>query len=365
MDIPPKRDDGRDVRSQPPTLAIHVVQWYSVEQVVESRSPISEVKAMSVGIFTDKAHAPTEEQISEAIGSRRAAWEDMLQVIRERYSHQEDWRFYGKNYGWALRFRKSGKALVSLYPAEGSFTIQLILSQADVDRAHGLKLGKHVRQIIEQAHPYPEGRWVFIPVKSGKDLRDVHQLLALKCGVGRGQAKATVARKPRRPKPTARAEFMALEQQVWEELAATWRGLPDEALVRPGACGSEWSVKDVMNHIAAWQEATLEALPVLLKGDRLPAGQYSIQKFNARHYAADQDRSVTASRRRLNRSRRQLLAFLVSAPETQLLDLKSRVGTWVKYATYGHYNEHLGNLQNYQGEADLESKRKIKGRRRT
>ena len=92
---------------------------------------------------------------------------------------------------------------------------------------------------------------------------------------------------------------------MWGELTATWRSLPDGALVRPGACGSDWSVKDVMNHIAAWQEATLEALPVLLKGDKLPAGQYSIQKFNALHYAADQDRSLTASQRRLNRSRRK------------------------------------------------------------
>jgi hypothetical protein len=308
---------------------------------------------MSVGVFTDKAHAPTAEQISESIGPRRAAWEEIVQVIRERYSHREDWRFYGKNYGWALRFRKGGKALVSLYPAEGSFTVQLILSQAEVDKAHGLKLGKHVRQIIEQAYPFPEGRWVFIPVRSGQDLRDVHQLLALKCGAGRGQAKSAAVRKPHRPKPTTRAEFLSLEQQAWEELSATWRGLPDGALVRPGACGSEWSVKDVMNHIAAWQEATLEALPVLLKGDKLPAGQYSIQKFNALHYAADQDRSLTASQRRLNRSRRRLLAFLASVPETQLLDLKSRAGVWVKYATYGHYDEHLCDLQNYQGKVTL------------
>ena len=96
---------------------------------------------------------------------------------------------------------------MSLYPAEGGFTVQLILSQADVDKAHGLKLGKHVRQIIEQAHPFPEGRWVFVPVQSGKDLRDVQQLLALKCGAGRGQAKSAVAKKPRRPNPRPELNF--------------------------------------------------------------------------------------------------------------------------------------------------------------
>jgi hypothetical protein len=104
-----------------------------------------------------------------------------------------------------------------------------------------------------------------------------------------------------------------------------------------------------MNHIAAWQEATLEVLPELLQGHKLPAGQYSIEKFNVLHSAEDKDRTLVASRRRLSRSRRKLLSFLAAVPDEQLLDLKSRVGMWVKYATYGHYDEHLYSLQEYQG----------------
>lgn len=84
-----------------------------------------------------------------------------------------------------------------------------------------------------------------------------------------------------------------------------------------------------------------------------------------REYVAGQDRSLTASQHRLNRSRRELLAFLASVPETQLLDLKGRVGIWAKYATYGHYDEHLRDLQNYQGKVALGNKSKLKGRRRT
>jgi len=69
--------------------------------------------------------------------------------------------------------------------------------------------------------------------------------------------------KPRhspRPRPKTLAEFFAREKEVWGELAATWRGLPEEALTRPGACGPEWSVKDVMNHIAAWLQVTLRLI---------------------------------------------------------------------------------------------------------
>ena len=135
---------------------------------------------MSIGAFVNKAHPPTIEQVLDAIGSKRPAWEEFTRFLRERFAAKEELKFYGKNYGWALRFRKSGKALVSLYPAEKSFTIQVILSEANVKQTRDLRIGKHVRQIIEQAHAYPEGRWLFIPVKSERDVRDAQELLALK-----------------------------------------------------------------------------------------------------------------------------------------------------------------------------------------
>jgi hypothetical protein len=137
---------------------------------------------MSVGIFSDKQHPPTLEQVFQTLGSMQSVWKELVQFIQANYPSQQDFRFYGKNYGWALRFRKGGKALLSLYPTEGSFTIQVILSAPDTEKALSLKLGKHVRQVIEQAHPYPEGRWLYITVKSAKDIKDVQQLLALKCG---------------------------------------------------------------------------------------------------------------------------------------------------------------------------------------
>jgi hypothetical protein len=91
---------------------------------------------------------------------------------------------YGKNYGWALRFRKGGKALLSLYPTQSCFTVQVILSEAAAQATRDLKLGKRVRQVIERAYPFPEGRWLYIPIKSQKDMKDVQQLLAVKLGTG-------------------------------------------------------------------------------------------------------------------------------------------------------------------------------------
>jgi len=154
-------------------------------------------------------------------------------------------------------------------------------------------------------------------------------------------------RYPPRPRPKTRAEFDTRQQNVWKELTATWRGLPEAALVKPGAVGPEWSVKDVMNHLASWHEVTVQALKAMAQGRPAGAG-HSVDKFNALHAAADKNRSLAASRRRLNRSRRELLRFVATLPNAEVLNLEGRIGSWVKNNTYGHYTSHLIDLQEYR-----------------
>ena len=118
---------------------------------------------MRIGLFTDKSHQPTDAQVLETIGPKLPLWHALVHFVREQYPVQEDFKFlYGKNYGWALRFRIKGKLLVSLYPAQGGFTAQVNLSSDAVEKAKSMRLGKNVQQAIARAHPYPEGRWLFI-----------------------------------------------------------------------------------------------------------------------------------------------------------------------------------------------------------
>ena len=67
-----------------------------------------------------------------------------------------------------------------MYPGKGSFTVQIVLAPTLVEEASKLQLGKNVRNILESAHEFPEGRWLFIRIGSERDVRDVEQLLALK-----------------------------------------------------------------------------------------------------------------------------------------------------------------------------------------
>jgi len=119
-------------------------------------------------------------EVFASIGSKKGLWENLERFVAENYQSKRDFAFYGKNYGWALRFRKAGKALPSMYPGEGSFTAQIVLGETPAKKASSLRLGRNARNVLGRAHQFPEGRWLFIRVSSKQDLRDIQQLLLLK-----------------------------------------------------------------------------------------------------------------------------------------------------------------------------------------
>ena len=135
---------------------------------------------MAVGTFVHKEHQPTMREISISVGSKKDLWDSLERFVAENYRTKRDFAFYGKNYGWAVRFRKGGKALLSMYPGEGSFTVQIVLGETPASKASSLRLGKNAKNVLESAHQFPEGRWLFIRVSSKKDIRDIQQLLLLK-----------------------------------------------------------------------------------------------------------------------------------------------------------------------------------------
>lgn len=55
-------------------------------------------------------------------------------------------------------------------------------------------------------------------------------------------------------------------EQARDDLRASYEGLSDEHMTRPGAVG-EWSVKDVLTHVASWEEVALPDLARLARGD--------------------------------------------------------------------------------------------------
>ena len=124
---------------------------------------------------------PRVQKSSVLSGRTWKLWSALLEHIRGGGPLEEELKFmYGRKYGWALRLRRKGNLLTALYPTENGFTVQLVLNPGAIERLQQMKFGKNVQQALARAHPYQEGRWLFIPIESESDMADVERLMALK-----------------------------------------------------------------------------------------------------------------------------------------------------------------------------------------
>jgi Protein of unknown function (DUF3788) len=135
---------------------------------------------MSIGVFLDKELPPSPQDLLNALSAKRALWEQLTQFIWDNYQMRGDLSYGGKNYGWNLWYRKSGKSLLTLYPNQGYFVAQIVLGREQVEQALALKLGKNVQTLLVETPQLHDGRWLFIKVKTGRDVKDIQQLLQIK-----------------------------------------------------------------------------------------------------------------------------------------------------------------------------------------
>ena len=138
---------------------------------------------MAYGCFVDRAHEPDTRSVRKALGKAFAAWDELETHLADAYRLTGSFHFmYGKRYGWALRFQRSGRLALAVYPNLEHLIVQIILNRAQVAAAADMPLPSAAARVLEAATDYPEGRWLFIPVASQKGIRDLEPLIALKLG---------------------------------------------------------------------------------------------------------------------------------------------------------------------------------------
>jgi hypothetical protein len=135
---------------------------------------------MPISAFGDKGREPGQAEIAAALGEALPRWHRLAAFMTATYGVEGALKHYGKSYGWMLWFRRSGKTLLALYPQQDALVAQVVLGPSLIEPALALPLPSPVRLAIEQAHPYPEGRWLFLRVTTDDEAAAVEQLVLLK-----------------------------------------------------------------------------------------------------------------------------------------------------------------------------------------
>lgn len=122
--------------------------------------------------------------------------------------------------------------------------------------------------------------------------------------------------------PTRRQAIRSLERQRARTLDLVER-LPRTALTRTGLGGGEWSPKDLLGHLASWEEYALDALAAWERGERAPIDELQFSLSTSRINRQNVERKAAWSVAKTRRSSERTFAELLEAIE-ELSDARWR-----------------------------------------
>ncbi len=145
-----------------------------------------------------------------------------------------------------------------------------------------------------------------------------------------------------------RDQLLKLVGGPWHDFVRAFQGLSDEAIVEPGVVG-DWSVKDLLGHIATWEEESLAALALIMDGKRTPryARFGGIDAFNDIRWREHRDQPVEEVRRRFLEAHTGLIALLKKASE-RFFEEETRFRRRLRLDTYSHVPEHTEHVLSWR-----------------
>ena len=138
-------------------------------------------------------------------------------------------------------------------------------------------------------------------------------------------------------------------ERSWAGVQDALAGIPETRLDEPGAAG-EWSVKDIMGHLAFWDEQALLSAERHLAGQP-PAQVPDWQAMNEQEAAARSDRSPAEVRAEMERAHELIVALLRSRPP---LD-PAAIGLCgcLEEDTYQHYDQHTADIRAWRAHVGI------------
>lgn len=150
-------------------------------------------------------------------------------------------------------------------------------------------------------------------------------------------------------------------EKSWTGLRSVIESVPEEEVLAPGVV-EDWSVKDIMGHVAFWDERAAQTLRAATAGklDDIPRGEGPnwVDEWNKREYLSRKDKSFKDVRGEWIMSHENARKALEDAPESAL-DLKSGPGKIIDYFegdTYTHYDEHTEQIRAWLREMETTEK---------
>ena len=134
----------------------------------------------------------------------------------------------------------------------------------------------------------------------------------------------------------------------WRRFMEACERLSTEVCQQPGVV-EQWSVKDLISHVATWEQESVAALSTISEGRRVPlyATYGGIDAFNDRKWRQYRELSCEEATARASDAHRRLMAFLAEIPECHFAG-EGRFRRRLRQDTYGHNPEHFQQVATWR-----------------
>ena len=127
-------------------------------------------------------HAPDDQEIENFIGEpAKGAWVKLRDFLRDNYDIAPE-LIFDKKSGWDIRYRKSGKTLITFTPEKGAVRILMVLGREESEKALSMEneLSSKMFNLIKNTKQLHDGRWLWIRLFQTEDASDIEKLLPIK-----------------------------------------------------------------------------------------------------------------------------------------------------------------------------------------
>jgi hypothetical protein len=132
--------------------------------------------------FLDKGKKPNKQEIEKSMGNLYPLWIEIDKYIEEKYDFTKELIFFTKKYGWSIKYRKSGRTMLYLFPEQGAFSALIVLGKKESETVNSMKdqLSEGVKKVFDITEQLHDGRWLWVRILTDSDLNSLKLLLKTK-----------------------------------------------------------------------------------------------------------------------------------------------------------------------------------------
>ena len=160
--------------------------------------------------------------------------------------------------------------------------------------------------------------------------------------------------------PTSKTDLVNVINSEWEKLNSLLDGLPESHMVEPSLDGN-WSIKDTLAHIAAWERVAMEIIQTARESKPLnpdiPEIFENIDQFNAKIYEENRHKLLVDVLKDFQSVYSDFLAHIESMDENFLFsnlpfkDVENlKIQDIISANTHWHHKEHRQDIQKWLAE---------------